>query len=220
MYLIGNPRQQADNDIAVADALPLSKCWQQLQATLKAAVLVAPSRKRPDNADRQRWINAWDASDMATLELSSAIADGVLQIWRINNAREVPVTPKELLPSTIRSGVFRSYERRIDEKGESKPLEMQGAVLWVKVADWKRFHAKSKRLRGDVPPNRQLDHDLIKAMADKYREDRPDLSIGSAAASIVKDLGPNPKNGNPWDQRNIERIIARHWGEASQTSPP
>ncbi len=64
---------------------------------------------------------------------------------------------------------------------------------------------------GTVPPNRKLDHGKIKARVTEMREGQPMLSRGSAAASIVAELGNNPRTGKPWDYRHIERIIAPLW---------
>ncbi|QUM71119.1 hypothetical protein [Sphingopyxis granuli] len=65
--------------------------------------------------------------------------------------------------------------------------------------------------RGKVSTNRQLDHEKIKGRVREMRDEQPDLSIGSAAASIVAELPSNPKTGKPRDQRGIERIIAPLW---------
>lgn len=62
-------------------------------------------------------------------------------------------------------------------------------------------------------PNRQLDYDEIKAKAKAMREQRPELSIGSAAASIVAELPPNPRTKKQRDHRHIERLIAPLWKE-------
>lgn len=68
-----------------------------------------------------------------------------------------------------------------------------------------------REARGKVPPNRQLDHDAIRRRASELLAAQPDLKIGPAAASIVAELGPNPKTGKPRDNRGIERLIARLW---------
>lgn len=70
----------------------------------------------------------------------------------------------------------------------------------------------------DAPANRQLDHDALIRRATEMRAERQGLSRGSAAASIIAELGPNPRTGRPFDNRNIERIIAPLW-EGDDTSP-
>ena len=62
-----------------------------------------------------------------------------------------------------------------------------------------------------MPANRQLDHDEIRRQAAAMKEAQPSLSKGSAAASIIAELGPNPKTSKAWDNRHIERIIGPLW---------
>lgn len=65
--------------------------------------------------------------------------------------------------------------------------------------------------RGNVSPNRKMDHGAVIAMAQQWLQDDPTLKIGPAAASISATIAPNPKTGNPFNQRGIERIIAHLW---------
>ena len=65
--------------------------------------------------------------------------------------------------------------------------------------------------KGKVPANRQLDYEKILERVREMRAERPGLTKGSAAASIVAELPPNPKTGKPRDQRGIEKIIAHLW---------
>lgn len=199
---IADLRQQNDNLIAVLDAHPLDTCCRRLiqafQLIETGASAAFPSLKSNLKAEHV---------------LRSAIAGGDLQIWRIHNAREVPFSPIDLLESNIRFGIFKSFER--------PQLDMQGAKIWVKRADWETFLEKLEHPAGrttnmdNVPPNRQLDHEKIKGMAASMRDERAGLSIGAAAASIVELLPPNPRTGKPRDNRNIERIIAPLWQGAS-----
>lgn len=69
---------------------------------------------------------------------------------------------------------------------------------------------RAAKVRG-VPSNRQLDHAAIVQRVVEMRRNQPGLSKGSAAASIVAELPPNPKSGKPRDTRNIERMIAHLW---------
>jgi hypothetical protein len=70
-----------------------------------------------------------------------------------------------------------------------------------------------------TPANRRLDHDAITSRAGELLAAQPGLSKGSAAASIIAELGNNPKTGRPWDNRHIERMIGHLWmGDLS--SPP
>lgn len=68
-----------------------------------------------------------------------------------------------------------------------------------------------ERTRGTVPANRKLDHDMIKQRAINMKHEQPRLSKGSAEASIIAELGENPRTGKPWDNRHIERIIGPLW---------
>jgi hypothetical protein len=70
-----------------------------------------------------------------------------------------------------------------------------------------------------TPPNRQLDHGEIIARATRMLGDQPTLSKGSAAASIVAELPPNPRTGKPRDTRHIERMIAHLWQGKVPESP-
>jgi hypothetical protein len=86
--------------------------------------------------------------------------------------------------------------------------------------EWKAAAAASKESGGNVPRNRQLDHDQIVKRATELRKERADISKGSAAASIIAELGENPRTGKPWDNRHIERIIGRLWPRGDYVSPP
>ena len=74
-----------------------------------------------------------------------------------------------------------------------------------------------KPTRGKTPTNRQLDHNAIRRRAAEMRAEQPNISIGSAAASIAAGLPPNPKTGKQRDTRGIERIIANLWKGDSPT---
>lgn len=71
-----------------------------------------------------------------------------------------------------------------------------------------------------IPPNRQLNHEKIIGRAWELRLERPDISKGSAAASIVAELPLNPKTRKPRDTRHIERLIAYLWEGNVPESPP
>ncbi len=70
-----------------------------------------------------------------------------------------------------------------------------------------------------VPANRQLDYDAIRRRASELRAERPAISIGSAAQSIVAEIPCNPKTGKPRDSRHIERMIAPLWEGGIQNPP-
>lgn len=102
-----------------------------------------------------------------------------------------------------------------DERGAGCPLLLSRTAFET----WRSDTLKNKKKGGDVPANRQLDHEkIISQVADMLRQ-QPGLSIGSAAASIVAELPPNRKTGKPRDTRNIERIIAHLWEGKVPKSP-
>ena len=72
---------------------------------------------------------------------------------------------------------------------------------------------------GIVPAHRKLDHEAIRTRAAELRRESRDLKIGPAAASIIAELGDNPKTGKPWDNRGIERLIAHLW-RGDESCPP
>jgi hypothetical protein len=72
---------------------------------------------------------------------------------------------------------------------------------------------------GIVPANRQLDHAAIIKQAGAMRHRQSNLSKGSAAASIVAELPPNPRTGKRRDTRHIERLIAHLWEGGAPESP-
>ena len=76
---------------------------------------------------------------------------------------------------------------------------------------WRTAKAKSTRSRGNVPANRSLNHDEIIEKALAMRAAKVGISKGSAAASIVADLPPNPRTRKQRDTRHIERLIAHLW---------
>jgi len=72
---------------------------------------------------------------------------------------------------------------------------------------------------GIVPANRKLNHNEIIKKATSMLANQPGISKGSAAASIVADLSPNPRTGRPRDTRHIERMIAHLWEGGVPQSP-
>lgn len=70
-----------------------------------------------------------------------------------------------------------------------------------------------------IPANRQLNHTQIISRAEAMRAERPGISKGSVAASIVAELGSNPRTKKPRDQRGIERIIGHLWEGGIPESP-
>lgn len=88
------------------------------------------------------------------------------------------------------------------------------------VDAWRAASAVTKKVGGTVPANRKLNHDEIIRQAATMRDAQSAISKGSAAASIVAELPPNPKSGKPRDTRHIERIIAHLWEGGLPQSPP
>jgi hypothetical protein len=119
-----------------------------------------------------------------------------------------------------------SPERSFNEAFEDRPedtycdVSVQRAAL---LAGFPPIQAQTHTERGRVPPNRTLDHEEVKLRAAKMREERPAISKGSAAASIIAEIGPNPRTNKPWNNRHIERLIQPLWPDATggdSDSPP
>lgn len=145
-------------------------------------------------------------------DLQKAIERGEIRtVGRHSHADQFKVmTPTHWLGGKIVcDGGFKLVSRK-------EPLAMWAADVAVSRNDlWAAFPASSHNAVGDeggiVSPNRQLDYDKIIAQAAKMLRDQPSLSKGSAAASIVAELPPNPTTGKPRDTRHIERMIAHLW---------
>lgn len=99
---------------------------------------------------------------------------------------------------------------------EPQPLFASAEVMRVFPAS---EHGPAGAGGAIVPANRQLDHAAIVAKAGVMLSEQPDLSKGSAAASIVAELPPNPRTGKPRDTRHIERMIAPLWEGGFSQSP-
>lgn len=145
-------------------------------------------------------------------DLQGAIERGAIRTL----GRETFDSPsRELRPLDWRGGKI-VYNRTATLVSASNMLSEWACDIAVNRADlWKEFPAVDRCEAGNgggtVPANRQLDHDAIRQRATQLREENPQLKIGPAAASVVAELGHNPKTGKPWDQRGIERLIAGLW---------
>lgn len=102
-----------------------------------------------------------------------------------------------------------SFDREVEAFGDDARAAEGYLLVEVERAGLMKTHRA--RERREVPLNRSLNHDEINRQAASMRAARPDISKGSAAASIVADLPHNPKTGKPRDTRHIERIIAHLW---------
>jgi hypothetical protein len=117
----------------------------------------------------------------------------------------------EWLSGTITSQVWFEYEAY-----EALCVDSTQAMELIKRLVGRAEFSEAPTL----PANRKLDHDKIIEQAAEMRTERSLISIGSAAASIVAELPPNPKTGKPRDKRHIERIIAHLWEGGLSQSPP
>lgn len=97
-------------------------------------------------------------------------------------------------------------------KSQADPANGCPIMLDRRAFDRWRRSGDSPDTKGGIPANRQLNHEKIRDQAKAMKAERPQISLGAAAASIVADLPPNPTTGKPRDQRGIERIIAPLWG--------
>lgn len=153
---------------------------------------------------------------------------------------EAPYQAKAELISAIERGAVATAGR-MDPHGKSEPLakgdwrggtivyEDGGAklvsaknplVAWAfdiavcrndLVNEFAPLEAELEGTGGTVRRKRTLDHDKVRQRAAALRMELPNLKIGPAAASIIAELGHNPKTKKPWDHRGIERLIAPLW---------
>jgi len=153
----------------------------------------------------------------ASLSLWTALQDGTLR-GLIAPAEGPALT----IPRVYWNGVNPEYLEYAYEGLSSTDTGRGCPILLARQAfdGWRAATTPSKRSAGNVPPNRQLNHDDIVQCAVAMRSAQPAISKGSAAASIVADLPPNPKTGKPRDARHIERLISHLWEGESPQSPP
>ena len=156
---------------------------------------------------------------MAERDLQRAIEGGAV---RTQGRPTQDAKSEDLRPTDWRGGKV-VYYRTATLVSAANILSEWACDIAVHRGDlWAAFPAPDGRptakAGGKVPNNRQLDHEEIIARAEVMREERPDISLGSAAASIRAELPPNPKTGKLRDQRGIERIISHPWeGKATQS---
>ena len=158
--------------------------------------------------------------EVAMYYIREAIQSGrlILYTMLVNGAHPIDhYALRELTFRTLRSGTYQPTKRLGDPFADT--------ALWILNPDWEGFRKETLVRRsggnggGKVPPNRQLDYEKIRERVTIMRKQQPDLTIGSAAASIVAELPPNPKTGKPRDQRGIEKIIAPLWEGKAEQSP-
>lgn len=152
----------------------------------------------------------------ASREIHAALRDGSLLAY-VAPASGIPL----LVPRFYWNGVnpenlhhvYRGMTR--DDHGAGCP------VLLSRLAfnEWRAAKATSAVGGRNVPANRELDHGEIIRQAASMLTAQPGISKGSAAASIVAELPPNPRTGKPRDTRHIERMIAHLWQGGLSQSP-
>ena len=203
MAFIGNSRQRTDNEIAVEDALPLSKCWRELRKRLD------PSRKLPaefePDAELLRWKDTALAGEIAQRRLRFEIANGDLQLWRIHNGQDKELVPCDLLPQSIRSGIFVALNRaKVDPNCEDPPPEIHGARLWVKREHWKSFLSSMRKNQGGKPPQHKWQ--IVRTWAEAMLEERPSITRHALAESLLANYQEEFPTKPPV-KRTIERKL-------------
>jgi len=158
------------------------------------------------------WLQVQWASEEVSQTIANAMRTGELPIWVAPmEESERLVAPSALVEvdeATVVAGVYCPP----NDRGW-----LYGRPLFVKRDDWVKFAAgfdSARRTAANndrAPANRQLDHASIIETAAKMFREQPNLSKGSAAASIVADLPLNPRTKRPRDTRHIERLIAHLW---------
>jgi hypothetical protein len=156
------------------------------------------------------------SAEQSKLDLLNAIERGAVSTAgrADRNAKSAPLARGDWRGGTV---VYSDGAAQL--VSAKNPLTTWASDIAVNRADLvKAFPPEEKPGRskgGEVPPNRQLDHDAIFDRVIAMRVERPALSKGSAAASIVAELPPNPRTGKPRDARYIEKLIAHLWEGAS-----
>ena len=151
-----------------------------------------------------------EALRQASRHVCGALRDGYLASY---------VAPKDSSPLQVPRAYWNGVNpENLHHIYRGMSSEDQGAgypILLSRKAfdEWRTQEnsAVAKQGGGKIPANRQLDHEKIRDRVREMRREQPNLSKGSAAASIVAELPNNPKTGKPRDQRGIERIIAPLW---------
>lgn len=168
---------------------------------LNAQVLMAQNMTSAD----------FPAGKGAEAELYHALRDGKVVA---SGRKKIDAAASDLPADSWRGGTATSTGAGIDLVSEEAR-----STVWAFDVQIKRvnliaaFPAKGTAAvsGGEVPANRKLNYEKIRADVAAMRIERPNLSKGAAAASIVADLGNNPRTGKPWCYRHIERIIAPMW---------
>jgi hypothetical protein len=151
---------------------------------------------------------------------------------KLDTDREKSLSASRLLHSALLDGTLSSYVSPPNGAALSiprlnwiniNPLALdhiytpEGAVgfpVLISRSEFEPWRVKvGSEAKGQkpAPAHRKLDHDAIRRRAKELRAQQPELKIGPAAASIVSELGDNPKTGKAWDYRHIERMIAGIW---------
>ncbi len=164
--------------------------------------------------DDGSWVDNGDLEEQDRLvylegveKVRKALACGQLEAWAQTGGDELIQLPKARWSNHVVGTIvswtefYHPYDRIIVEEARVRAI-------------WLPLDAQE-----GPPPNRQLNHDDIIGQATVMRSAQPRISKGSAAASIVADLPPNPRTGKPRDTRNIERIIAHLWGGGDSKNP-
>lgn len=178
------------------------------------------------------WLNpyqlvAWVRYRDAELVASASTANGLSALTFYSDAPKIGSVTE--LESALQEGRLIVFGAKKDESFAQIP-----AVEWTSLAiaprDLARQHPylqiQAKRedaLRvfpasyldgGEQKPkarNQQIDRDWVIARAVELRREQANLSIGSAAESLVEELPRNPRTKKRRDKRHIERMIAPLW---------
>lgn len=162
---------------AVFDAQRLADCTKQLMEAVAALPLATTDTVRPvrefyerlapqDNPVIQRdaWIERSCNQALAEGGLANELREGCMSVWvatrdgeRECDGRQLFADPQWQTHATMRSGVYRSFER--------PEHDLEGATLWVKLAAWTQVFPKLlARLEGASLEPRSADrHGMDKA---------------------------------------------------------
>jgi hypothetical protein len=213
---ISNERQHNDNMIAVANAGRLSDCRHQLvdvysgielqhsDFVIEQIELYRTLSVHLDAIEQTRWIKASIVSDKATSVLRTAVLSGRLPVWRVHNAQEVLLTPLLLDNNNIKYGIFKSYHR-------PEP-DMQGAYLWVKDRDWRKFLASVTPQKDGIAGRPNLTDEAVQLHESRCSTGQAISPLSKEAKAIHSILAELHKDDPNWRLKSdsIAKALRNH----------
>ena len=129
-----------DYGIAVSDAVRLNDCYRELSEALKALPAIDGDEEHyfqgvwatPGN---EEWVHSVNSRNVAEIVIRKAILERTLPIWIRLADRDELVDGNAINKvehNTLAAGAYLTYN-------QPKSF-LEGRPLWIKRADWERFH--------------------------------------------------------------------------------